>query len=71
MSLLRSAPWRLTEQRNLGSNSRLRDPGIAASAGAGFLVVIAVDITIMPGLPKVPSANNIRLNADGDIEELF
>jgi formate--tetrahydrofolate ligase len=31
MSLLRSAPWKLTEQRYLGSDLRLRDPGIAAS----------------------------------------
>ena len=41
------------------------------SAGAEFIVVITGDIMTMPGLPKVPSANSIRLNARGQIEGLF
>ena len=41
------------------------------SAGAEFIVVITGDIMTMPGLPKVPSANSIRLNAQGQIEGLF
>jgi formate--tetrahydrofolate ligase len=41
------------------------------SAGAEFIVVITGDIMAMPGLPKVPSANSIRLNARGQIEGLF
>ena len=41
------------------------------SAGAEFIVVITGDIMTMPGLPKVPSANAIRLNARGQIEGLF
>ena len=41
------------------------------SAGAEFIVVITGDIMTMPGLPKVPSANAIRLNAKGQIEGLF
>jgi formate--tetrahydrofolate ligase len=41
------------------------------SAGAEFLVVITGDIMTMPGLPKTPAANTIRLNDDGQIEGLF
>jgi formate--tetrahydrofolate ligase len=41
------------------------------SAGAEFIVVITGDIMTMPGLPKVPSATNIRMNANGHIEGLF
>jgi formate--tetrahydrofolate ligase len=41
------------------------------SAGAEFIVVITGDIMTMPGLPKVPSANAIRLNDRGQIEGLF
>ncbi len=44
---------------------------IRLSAGAGFLVVICGEIMTMPGLPKVPSADNIYLNAEGEIEGLF
>jgi formate--tetrahydrofolate ligase len=43
---------------------------VRLSAGAGFLVVICGDIMTMPGLPKVPSAEHIRLGADGLIEGL-
>jgi formate--tetrahydrofolate ligase len=41
------------------------------SAGAEFIVVITGEIMTMPGLPRVPSADNIRLNAAGQIEGLF
>ena len=44
---------------------------VRLSAGAEFLVVITGEIMTMPGLPKVPSANTIRLNAGGQIEGLF
>jgi formate--tetrahydrofolate ligase len=44
---------------------------VRLSAGAEFLVVITGDIMTMPGLPKIPSANNIRLNDAGEIEGLF
>jgi formate--tetrahydrofolate ligase len=40
-------------------------------AGAGFVVVYAGNIMTMPGLPKVPSANHIRMNPDGEIFGLF
>lgn len=44
---------------------------VRLSAGAGFVVAICGDIMTMPGLPRVPAAEAIRLNADGDIEGLF
>ena len=44
---------------------------VRLSAGAGFVVAICGEIMTMPGLPKVPSAEAIRLNADGEIEGLF
>ncbi|MGB3244806.1 MAG: formate--tetrahydrofolate ligase [Sulfitobacter sp.] len=44
---------------------------VRLSAGAGFVVVICGEIMTMPGLPRVPSAESIRLNADGEIEGLF
>jgi formate--tetrahydrofolate ligase len=44
---------------------------VRVSAGAGFVVVICGEIMTMPGLPKVPSANTIRLDAQGRIDGLF
>lgn len=44
---------------------------VRLSAGAGFIVAICGEIMTMPGLPEVPSAETIRLNADGQIEGLF
>ena len=44
---------------------------VRLSAGAEFVVVICGDIMTMPGLPKVPAANNIELAADGRIAGLF
>jgi formate--tetrahydrofolate ligase len=44
---------------------------VRLSAGAGFIVVICGEIMTMPGLPKVPSAEVIRLNAEGQVEGLF
>ncbi len=41
------------------------------SAGAEFVVVVCGDIMTMPGLPKVPAANNIEVGADGRIAGLF
>lgn len=48
---------------------KLREVRLAA--GAGFVVVIAGDIMTMPGLPRIPAANNIGLDAQGDIAGLF
>ena len=44
---------------------------IRLSAGAEFIVVVCGDIMTMPGLPRVPSADNIRLNDAGQVEGLF
>lgn len=44
---------------------------VRLSAGAGFIVVICGEIMTMPGLPKVPSAEVIRLNDQGQVEGLF
>ncbi|WP_386172847.1 formate--tetrahydrofolate ligase [Sulfitobacter sp. R86518] len=44
---------------------------VRLSAGAGFVVAICGEIMTMPGLPRVPSAENIRLNDIGDVEGLF
>ncbi|MGQ0609797.1 MAG: formate--tetrahydrofolate ligase [Paracoccaceae bacterium] len=44
---------------------------VRLSAGAGFVVAICGEIMTMPGLPKVPSAEVIRLNAEGNVEGLF
>ena len=44
---------------------------IRLSAGAEFIVVVCGEIMTMPGLPRVPSANSIRLNAKGEVEGLF
>ncbi|MFP4043222.1 MAG: formate--tetrahydrofolate ligase [Rhodosalinus sp.] len=44
---------------------------VRISAGAGFVVAICGEIMTMPGLPKAPAAQNIRLNSEGQIEGLF
>jgi formate--tetrahydrofolate ligase len=41
------------------------------SAGAEFVVVVTGEIMTMPGLPKVPSADSIRLDDKGQIQGLF
>jgi formate--tetrahydrofolate ligase len=44
---------------------------VRISAGAGFLVALAGDITTMPGLPRKPNAEGVDLTADGTITGLF
>jgi formate--tetrahydrofolate ligase len=44
---------------------------VRLSAGAEFVVVICGDIMTMPGLPRVPAANSISVNEQGEIEGLF
>ena len=44
---------------------------VRLSAGAGFVVVVCGEIMTMPGLPKVPAAETIRLNDAGEVEGLF
>ena len=44
---------------------------VKVSAGAGFIVVLTGDIMTMPGLPKVPAAEKIDVDASGKISGLF
>ena len=44
---------------------------VRLSAGAGFIVAICGEIMTMPGLPRVPAAESIMLNDEGEIEGLF
>jgi formate--tetrahydrofolate ligase len=44
---------------------------VRLSAGAGFVVMICGDIMTMPGLPRVPSAEAIGLNEQGEVVGLF
>ena len=44
---------------------------IRLSSGAEFLVVVCGSIMTMPGLPRVPAADSIKLNNKGEIEGLF
>jgi len=44
---------------------------VRLSAGAGFVVAVCGDIMTMPGLPRVPAAEKITLDAEGRIDGLF
>jgi formate--tetrahydrofolate ligase len=44
---------------------------VRLSAGAGFVVAICGAVMTMPGLPKVPGATRVHLDAEGRIEGLF
>ncbi len=44
---------------------------VRLSAGAEFVVAICGEIMTMPGLPRVPAANNIEVDAEGRITGLF
>jgi formate--tetrahydrofolate ligase len=44
---------------------------VRLSAGAGFVVAICGDVMSMPGLPRVPAAEGLRLGGDGRVEGLF
>jgi formate--tetrahydrofolate ligase len=55
--------------RPTGFRLTIRD--VYPSAGAGFVVALAGDIMTMPGLPKAPAAESIRVLPDGTIEGLF
>ncbi|NLI66221.1 MAG: formate--tetrahydrofolate ligase [Tissierellia bacterium] len=55
--------------RPMGFRITVRD--IRISNGAGFLVALTGDIMTMPGLPKVPAANNIDILPSGEIVGLF
>ena len=44
---------------------------VRLSSGAEFVVIVCGEIMTMPGLPKVPAADSIKLNKKGEIEGLF
>jgi formate--tetrahydrofolate ligase len=44
---------------------------VRLSAGAGFVVAICGEIMTMPGLPRQPAAESIRIGPDGEVEGLF
>ena len=44
---------------------------VRLNAGAEFLVVVCGDIMTMPGLPRKPAAEDIYVNAQGEVEGLF
>ena len=44
---------------------------VRLSAGAGFIVVVCGDVMTMPGLPRIPAANNIALDDSGEVVGLF
>ena len=52
-----------------GFEISIRD--VYISAGAGFVVALTGSVMTMPGLPKVPAANNIDVSEDGKITGLF
>lgn len=53
------------------SNFKVEIDSIKISAGAGFIVAMAGGIIDMPGLPKVPAAENIDIDENGTISGLF
>lgn len=52
-----------------GHTVTVRD--VRLSAGAGFVVAICGEIRTMPGLPRIPAAEAIRVDAQGQIQGLF
>ena len=52
-------------------NYKITIQDVNLSAGAGFVVPIAGDIMLMPGLPKIPAAERIDIEPDGKITGLF
>ena len=44
---------------------------VKVSAGAGFVVALTGNVMTMPGLPKVPAAENIDVDENGNITGLF
>ena len=53
------------------SNHNVKIRELSLAAGAEFLGVVCGDIMRMPGLPRVPAANHISVNAQGEIDGLF
>ena len=61
------------DPKNLECNNSydIHVKGIELKAGAGFIVVLAGEIMTMPGLPKIPAAENIDIDENGQIVGIF
>ena len=61
------------DSKNIECNNKyvININNVELKAGAGFIVVYAGNIMTMPGLPKVPAAENIDIKEDGEIVGLF
>jgi len=57
--------------RGAPSNHVIKVREVRLNAGAEFIVMVCGDVMTMPGLPKVPSANKIDIDADGKVVGLF
>ena len=44
---------------------------VRLAAGAGFVVAVCGNIMTMPGLPRIPAADSIKINNKGEIDGLF
>ena len=53
------------------SNHEIPIREVRLSSGAEFIVVVCGSIMTMPGLPRVPAANSIKINNKGEIDGLF
>ena len=57
--------------RGAPSNHEIPIREVRLSAGAEFIVVVCGDIMTMPGLPRIPAAENIDVDDEGLIQGLF
>lgn len=53
------------------NNFKLKITDVKLANGAGFVVVYCGNVLTMPGLPKIPAANNIDIDENGKIVGLF
>ena len=70
----RTTPHRVSDPaKALGApeNFRITVRELKVSAGAHFVVALTGSVLTMPGLPKVPAAENIDVDNDGNITGLF
>ena len=61
------------DSKNLGceKNYDIHVRNVELKAGAGFIVVLAGEIMTMPGLPKIPAAESINIDENGQIVGIF
>ncbi len=72
--IIAKTPYSLTDDHNLKgapTGWKLRVRAIRPATGAGFLVVIAGKIMLMPGLPDNPNLEQMDLSDDGEVRGLF